>query len=315
MTGLETLAISPDHSWISAGGTGGAICLWQAEGQQLATFLGQSRATVRAMAWNKNGDIAALHEDGTLETLAVATRQLVTFPNLPTEFLSRVAWSEGGGLLIVSVSGGQLAFIDPARPAERPRLMKYAFNPDGASGMAVRPSDDQLFVSFTHSVIGLVDLRSGAFLGSMPSAPSSSGNLSISPDGRLLAATGSEWGIGIYNLLSKGIPQKLPVDAKETRAVSFSPDGLKLAALGSPPNNVLYVWDMSSSVPTLREKLNVMNNALFGTDLTSPRASWIAWLSSDEVATATTEGTVVIVSLDEKKWRDRIRNLGLVAVP
>jgi WD40 repeat protein len=133
----------------------------------------------------------------------------------------------------------------------------------------------------------------------------------VSPDGRFLAATGSDYFVNVYDIARKAVWQKLSVGVSETRAVAFSPDGRRLAALGSS-NSVLYIWEISTAFPELFEKLDLGSSAMFDKDQrNAQRVNWIAWLASDKLAAASSDGKVIVVSLNENKWRVRIRNLDL----
>jgi WD40 repeat protein len=211
----------------------------------------------------------------------------------------------------VTASQGQLAFIDVNDSTKRPRLVKLVPGSDGASGMAVRRSDGLLFVSYSRGAIGIVDVQKQSLVASIPAPASYSGSLSVSPDGRLLAASGSDGYIKVYDVAERTAQASLRVEVRETRAVAFSPDGRTLAALGSS-NNVLYVWDMSVSPPELFVKLDLGLSAIFDKDQwIAQRLTSIAWLASDRLAAVSSDGKVVVVSLDENKWRARVRDLDL----
>ena len=300
---LSMIAVSPDRSSIAAGGDAGNLCLWSIGTRELTIIPGTSPTTIEALAWSKRLDIAALHDDGALDDVPGATRRAALLTTLSNELFSRVVWDPDDRTIVATVSDGGVAFVDAANPGRTPVIRRYLKAADGASGMTIRPEDAALFVSYTASSIGIVDLRSKALRGTIASDPSYSGALSLSPDGRSLAATGSDGTVGLYDIESKRLLQKLPVDVKETRTVAFSPDGSKLAALSSA-NRTLYLWDMTNVKPMLYAKLDLARIGLFEPEAAG--ADWIAWTSPGMIAVAMSEGTVAIVDLDERKWEARI---------
>ncbi|MGR9286546.1 nSTAND1 domain-containing NTPase [Rhizobium johnstonii] len=305
---LSMIDVSPDHLKIAGGGDGGVLCLWSISDHRLAIVPGTNQAKITALAWNKRQEIAALREDGTLDVLSAATGRVTTLATLPIEPFSRIAWGSDDQTIVATISDGRVAFLNFSRPTASAQTGKFLPDSDGASGIAVRPSSGEFFLSYTNSKLGVIDPHTLTLLTTIDSPPSYSGSLAVSPAGQLLAATGSDFEIGLYDLSQNRLTQKLSIDIKETHSVAFSPDGSKLAAF-SAANNNLYVWDMLAPRPLLLEKLDLAHIGLFSSS--GAHASWIAWLSSSTIAAAMSEGTVAIIDLDESKWVERIHNLGL----
>ena len=311
---FDTLAVSSEFSTIAAGGADGLTCVWDAAGDKLlATSANPDHSAVESLAWSNDGSLATLHGDGALDVWSKRQLKATFLPRLPTELFSRVIWGADNSILAVTASNGRVALLDPTAPSAKPRFFKYISSSDGASGMAVRPSDDALFVSYSHGAIGIISLSTESLLGVIPAPPSFSGSLSLSPDGRVLAASGSDSHVDLYDTEKKATWKKVPVEVAETRVVAFSPDGQKLAVLGSS-NGVVYVWDMSAANPTLLERLDLSSSAMLtGDRRDTQRVNWIGWLASDKLAVVSSQGKIIAISLDETKWRSQIRELGLAS--
>jgi WD40 repeat protein len=311
---FATLAVSSDLSQIAAGGADGQTCVWSvASGKLLAAFADDRRSPVESMAWGGRHLLAILHQDGALKTWSDDPPQYISFPSLPIEFKPRVIWSADDSTLVVSASLGQVAFVDARNSSKPATLVRFFSSVNGASGLAVRRSDDVLFVSYSGRETGqipMVDLHSGKLIAVIPTQPSFSGSLSLSPDGQLLAENGSSSDVYVHRLSPNSMLQKLPVSAPGSVAVAFSPDGRRLAALGA--KGVIYVWDMSSAEPALLETLELGGSAILDNGQQGVRrVNWIAWLASNKLAGVSSNGKLIVVRLDEKSWEARIRALGL----
>jgi WD40 repeat protein len=308
---LTSLAVLPDMSTTAAGAADGRICLWGRDGRLQASFAGKNRSRVEFLAWSQKGALGALHEDGIVELWQGGQPQPMTFPQVPTEVFSRLVFSADDQFILVTASHGQLAFLDANDAAKPAKLVDLAPVSVGMSGLAVRRSDGIAFVSTSHR-IELVDVRKQAAVGSILSQQSSfSRSLALSPDERLLAASGSDSTVPVYDFAKRTSYAMRGVELRDTNAVGFSPDGRKLAALGA--DGKLYIWDMTESSSQPFAKVDLAASALFDKDhRDAKRPAWIAWLASEKLAASTADGRVVVVSLDESKWRTRIHDLGLV---
>ena len=81
--------------------------------------------------------------------------------------------------------------------------------------------------------------------------------------------------------------------------------------LGSA-NNVLYVWDMTTPVPELFDKLDLGSSAFFAQDQRNAQLTkWLAWLGPENLSVASANGMILVIGLDETRWRTRIHNLDL----
>jgi WD40 repeat protein/DNA-binding SARP family transcriptional activator len=228
---VSTLVTTPDgRTAITAGSIDGKVAFWGLDdsrrlvrGVPLASRFVADESTPRGVAVSPDDrTLAVTHEHGTVELLDTSTlepravlRKAFDGPALATDF------SPDGRLLAVAGDKGELGLWDartlaPVRRLEGLRgwTQAVAFSPDGRLVAAGDFSDKPRLLVW--------DAGSGrqtAFESEF--AP---GELTFSPNSRLLAAAGREHGVEVRDVASGRLVGKPPLD-EFARSVAFSPNG------------------------------------------------------------------------------------------
>jgi WD40 repeat protein len=174
-----------------------------------------------------------------------------------------------------------------------------------------------LLVGYKSGEIRLWDLISKKPLGSMAGKisgitdKSEDGSLSMSPDGRLLAASGVGPFVTVYDVAKRAAWKPLSTDANGTLTVAFSPDGRRLAALGA--DNRLYVWEIARDSATLYLSISAVPGwaRIHKSAEEAEPASWLDWMSNDRIALANHGAAIAITELNPENWLQRIDGLAL----
>jgi WD40 repeat protein len=309
---LVTVATSFDGKWLAAGAGDGTIRLFDAATGALAhTVTPPSKSEVEFLAWSRNGSLAAIYESSNVGIVSRDRQQ----PEIALEAVSgeyRIAWTDEGRILAVPLRDSRVALIDmTGSPDSRPVYLGTSGAKAGW-GIAVDPAGRTLFVGHANGEIVAWDLATKkpapALQNTRPGRVQNvaAGSLSVSPDGRWLAASGADRFVTIYDLTKRTNWLDLETEASETRAVAFSPGGQRLAALGM--DHRVYVWDFENGMAKRALAVDAIpTRATMGDGSRSgERAGWLAWMSDDTIAVATASSAITVIRLDQARWRQRI---------
>ena len=228
---VSTLEITPDgRTAITAGSNDGQVAFWDLDDSRrlvrrvpLASRFVADESTPRGVAVSPDDrTLAVTHEHGTVELIDTATleprdvlRKAFDGPALATDF------SPNGRLLAVAGDKGELGLWDartlaPVRRLEGLRgwTQAVAFSPDGRRVAAGDWSADNRLLIW--------DVASGRQTAS--ASDFHPGELTFSPDGRLLAGAGREHGVEVRDVASGRLVGKPALD-EFARSVAFSPNG------------------------------------------------------------------------------------------
>jgi WD40 repeat protein len=190
---------------------------------------------------------------------------------------------------------------------------------DEAWGVASIPAAGLLLVSYIGGEIKVWDVASRLLVGKLTNPPAKKsdrigvGSMSVSPDHHLLATSSGDGFVAVYDLAGRAIWQQLETQSPQISRVAFSPDGQKLAALGS--DNRLYIWLVASHSATLYIVVNVILQRAVVGDAThdNEHATWLDWMSDDQVAIAVSSAAIGVIGVDPNKWLKRIDGLALAS--
>jgi WD40 repeat protein len=314
---ISTVAISSNRQWVAGGSTDGAIHLWDTKtGTAGRVFKPTDNSEVNDLAWSRNGAVAAIHENDTVNVITTDADQPPVEIRIKTRAGTHLAWTDDRMIAVpmresgVILLGTQSSGSEPIRIAAGDRK-------DEAWGVAAIPANHTLLISYISGEITMWDLASKQYVGSMQNTLTGKrarigvGSLSISRDGRWLATSSGDRFVSIYDIAKRATWRVLETEAPEISTVAFSPDGQKLAALSS--DNRLYIWTLRQDVAELYLAVGVIpRRATVGdTANRSEHATWLDWVSNDYVAVATGSAVISVIGVNPAKWLKRIDDLAL----
>jgi WD40 repeat protein len=312
---ISTVSGFTDRQWVAGGSTDGTIHVWDAKTGALdRVFKSSSRSEVNDLAWSRKGTLASIHEDDTVNILSSAARQPAVEITITSRPGGHLTWTDEDGTIAVPMRESGIILLDRESPLGEP-VRITSDGKDEAWGVAAIPGGRELLVSYTSGDIKIWDLASRKLAGSMKTLGTANrekigvGSLSVSPDGRWLATSGGDRFVTVYDIATRTTQHLLATEANETSTVAFSPDGQKLAALGS--DNRLYVWTFGRHEPELQFVVGVIpSRATIGdAGQRNETATWLDWVSTDQVAVATRSAAVTVISIEPAKWLKRIDGL------
>ena len=186
-----------------------------------------ARAAVFAVAWSRDGRLAATRTDEALDLWSNAEgRHLRRLPGCGGG--RGLAFLERERALLVDCQDGSTRVLDASSGAELRRLKARG------SSQPLRVSPDETLVAATsHNQVDLVELATGAAAGVLGDEEVRSSYVSataFAPDGRRLAVGLGSGKVALFDVATRARVQVLEGPGGAVSAVAFSPDGRKLAA-------------------------------------------------------------------------------------
>ncbi len=233
-TKAAALAVSADGSRLLVGEDWQWMArLWELPGgRPVARLLPASsrrdaRASVLAVAWSRDGQLAATRTDEAVDLWTKAEgRHLRRLPGCGAG--RGLAFLERDRALLVDCQDGSARVLDASSGVERRRLKVQG------SGQPLRVSPDEALVAAaSHSHVNLLDLATGAaagVLGDEEVRTSYASATAFAPDGRRLAIGLGSGKVALFDVATRARSQVLEGPGGAVSAVAFSPDGRKLAA-------------------------------------------------------------------------------------
>ncbi len=318
---ITSVAASYDGRWVAGGATDGSIRIWDVATMSLLRTVRPSFATeVSSLAWSRSGALVAAHDDHGISVVPADAAAPVREIAIDTDADTHVALveddktialpqrSEKRIVLIDAAGSPARRYLDPIGPIQAPW------------GLAADSAGKILFASYTdtNGDIYLWDLATGKaakldYALPQPRNESASGSLAVTREGRWLAASGGDNYVRIYDTARRATRLALKMDGSESRVVAFSPDGTKLATVGG--DNRLYVWSLDDDRGNRFAVVNTLfaRSAVEDGDRRREGAVWLAWVTNDSIALATSASTITIIGLDPAGWRRRIDGLAIAA--
>ena len=300
---LHSLSVSPDGSQIVAGSQNGDIFTWDARSRALATA-SQSGGRILCLAWQpEHQTFASGNESGEINIWdhsageRVASLQPETSNAGDDQTIWRVRWSHDGRKLASSSHNGAVQVWEPESQS-KPRVVGKM--PDYALGLAWSPDDIMIAAGSTHGEIWLwkaagasesiLKIPGGAGRGHADSVSS----LAFLPGGNVLASCGRDGTLWLWDVRSGTALAHTPSVDAFLDDLAVSADGSKIATVGT--DGYLRVWEKDTLTPTLAVALH------------QRPAAAVVWHGS-QIFSASEDGTVRALDLDEAMWKERARRL------
>jgi WD40 repeat protein len=322
---IASVAASLDGRWLAGGAREGVIRVWDASSGALARVIRPANASeVASLAWAQSGLLAAAHSGRGITLIPADAAKPVREIDIDTGMDPGIVFAGNSNTLIMPQhQDRRIALLDVG---ESGLIAKLYLDPIGPVqvpwGVAADPAGKSLFATYTDSngEIQTFDLATrkptGPLAYTLPEPPDAvaGSSLSVSHDGRWLAASGGAPYVRLYDLAQKKSWQGLPLDvgSNAPSVAAFSPDGAKLAALAA--DNRVYVWNVSDSRATRQLVLETVLQRSPVVGETGATASGIAWVTNDGLAIATGISAINIVKLDSAKWLQRAKELAPIVI-
>jgi WD40 repeat protein len=300
---LHSLSVSEDGNRIAAGSEHGDIFTWDAE-SNTGLAISQGGGRVLSLAWQPGHErLASGNEAGEIKLWHKSTRDPVRSvkPGEPAagddQTIWRVRWSQDGKKLASSSHTGAVQIWEPDSDAA-PRLIGKM--PDYALGLAWSPDNTMLAAGSTRGEIWLWKIAGAAepVLKISGEAGHGHGNsvssLAFLPGGKVIASCGRDGTLRLWDARSGAELASTPPVGGYLDDLAHSPDGSKISAVGT--DGYLRVWESEGLVPHLAVRLNE-----------HPVAA-VAW-NGQRIFSASDDGKVRILDLDETKWKARVHQV------
>jgi serine/threonine protein kinase len=288
ITGVSSVAFSPNGQMLAAGDIDDSIYIWNVATGQLAFTLtdpGNSSSSVYAVAFSPNGQMLAAG-DGTDITYVwnLTTRRVVATLNDnggSDAVVQAVAFSPNGQMLAAGDQDDSTYLWNVSTGKLVATLTDQGM---GVNSVAFSPNGQTLAAGDDNYVTYLWNVATGKLTTSLTDPPgtSSSENAAIafSPNGQTLAAGGGNDSIYIFNVATGQVASTLTDPGSSgVTSVAFSPDG-KTLAVGDADDSA-YLFEVSSgdldTTLTEPDSGNGVNSVAF-----NPAGSTVATADADD---------------------------------
>lgn len=239
LSGVLSVAFSPDGKILATGDVDGKIRLWQVvDGKQLLTFKGHS-GWVWAVAWSPDGQtLASCSDDQTVRLWDTHDGQCLLAVQAHANGVWSVAWSPDGKLL---ASGG----LDPTIRLWDVRgghcIKTLYSDSSGIWSVAWSPDGKTLASSGLDPAIRLWDVHKSQCIKAFEGHTNEVRSVAWSPDGRTLASGSHDQTVRLWDVDNGHCLKVFQGHTDWVRSVAWNPDGCILASTGF--DLIVRLWD------------------------------------------------------------------------
>ncbi len=320
---VSSIGYAPISNRLAATLTDGNTSIWDMA-DALASDRGPLRNETRMLSgastapssatWGADGTFAVGYEDARLALWPPDLNGPARIRSLPATPARLAVANNGTSVAMIALDGR--AFLAEAAKSSAGATVRLVEPPASgpARALAMHPKQDLLFASFDGGLIAAWDLSTRKIVMTLPIVdPVAPLGLSISPDGRFLAATGGDIFVKVFDLTAPAdrfptrLPLKLEAQTQETAGiVTFSPDGALIAAIGS--DDRIYIWQVRKDGFEPFVVIGAQLDTVGARKTLHEYDSGLAWIGSRAIAVLS-GGAIRIINLDIAQWRQRLGGL------
>jgi WD40 repeat protein len=323
---MNTVAVSPDGTWICAGSQDGSICIWNRATGSLRYKLLANDSPISAVDFSPDGTwLASGSADGAVRIWNPQSGELRGVLSGHKDRVTAVRFfGDNNSVATVSYDGTmriwgiadcvehQVWFLEGLLQRairKMGRLASYEPRTAALSALALAPDNSWIAVGTFSQGIRIIDVRTGKICSPVEGKREVLDALAVSPDGSKLAAG---WGTGypryggsplsIYDLTGDSPSTDYWGHEGSIGCIQFSPDGQWIATAGQ--DATVRLWNSSTGLnyATLRDIARGISDLAV-----SPDGQWLV--------TACWDGTVRILRVvgDVEKYQNKSPNFLVLA--
>lgn len=266
LTGVNSIAFSPDGRTLASASRDGTINLWELNTAKVKIILRGHNQGVNSVAFSPDGQtIASGGEDHTIKLWDVNTGEENHTLQGHQAWVSAVAFSPDGKTLISSSFDNTIKLWDLATDKVRHTLKGHS---GWVFSIAVSSRSPVIASSGFDKTIKIWQMKTGELLRTLPSPEEKVFALAISPDGEILASGGGDGTIHLWRLRSGKLLRTLKGHTDWVRCLAFSPDGETLASGSGNRDSTIKLWEADSGelLHTLRGHTDHVRSVAFSPD-------------------------------------------------
>jgi WD40 repeat protein len=272
---VDAVAVAPDGSWLAAGGTDGAVRVWDVTTGKKRAVLHANIRTVNVVAVAPDGSwLAAGGTDGAVRVWDVNTWRLRAVLYGSRSVVNALAVAPDGSWLAAGSSDGAVRVWDMA--ADRLHTVLRA-HLGTVRAVVVAPDGSWLAAAGNDETVWMWDITTGHRQVVLKHLTSAVRAMTVAPDGSWLAIGGNDGAVRVWDLTTRRQRATLVGDAGAVRAMAVAPDGSWLAVGGS--DGTVRVWDVTTG--RQNAVLQVWTGAVYAVAV-APDGSWLAVGGNDE---------------------------------
>ncbi len=250
LSGVNTLAISPDGKWLISGSVDKTVNVWNLDQATILYSLKAHTNEVWAVAMSPDNKTAASGSgDSTIKLWDLATGSFKKQFSSQSGWVVALAFSPAGKTLVSGGADSTIKVWDLATDQLRAtlkghseRLVALAFRP-GSNILASTSGDNKLMLWDVNSGCDGVQVCSPLKI--LESHSQRVETVAFSPDGQFLATGNGDGSIDLWNLNTGAIERTFFGHSDVVNSLVFSPDGKILVSGAGSLDSTVKLWDVA----------------------------------------------------------------------
>jgi WD40 repeat protein len=251
-----TACLAPGKDLLATAGTDGAVRIWDLRARTRSITLrtplhersGHDAVAV-ALAFSPGGGLMASgHVDGNVHLWDLTRRQELPCRLRHEASVGCVAFSPDGATLASGGLDSNLKLWDVAAACAGEARRELFRQPAGVTAVAFAGDGTWVLTGHANRALRLFDTRTGRLLATLRGPEGLVNLLSLSPDGRRLAACSHDRTLRLYDMTDRSQIFAVPGHrTRNTTSLAFFEDGVHLATVSQ--DNAVQIWDLERRSP------------------------------------------------------------------